>query len=330
MKIGMRLKPVVPHSLPPRKLDWKPLVPSLGAAREALARYDETLARTPKELLKIFLWAESAYSLRGQQIEAGLKEILCFAADKSASETRAPLLQKIIQYHAALSHAASSPKTQPLDAPFLCRLHALVKQDGPNPKEIGNIRTHQNWIGPEGQSIKKATFLPPAPTRVAGALRSLNSYLRSKQPDPLVQTALYFAQFLIIHPFMDGNGRIARILIPLLLWKKGLLSSPSLFLSSYFEEHRTSYFQKLYQITENNAWEDWIIYFLKGIAIQSQRHKRQAEKILELSSEVPAAALELFEHPAQSRKNPFLLKKKILIESPKGLYLFEPLFKIVQ
>ena len=326
----MALKPAIPRSLPPETLTWKAIVPALGAARSDLARYDETLARTPKELLKIFLWAESAYSLRGQQIEAGLKEILCYAADKTAPEARAPLLQKIIQYHAALSHAASSPKNQPLDIPFLCRLHALVKQDGPNPKEIGKIRTHQNWIGREGQSIEKATFLPPAPARVPAALRSLNRYLRSKQPDPLVQTALYFAQFLIIHPFMDGNGRIARILIPLLLWKKGLLSAPSLFLSSYFEEHRTSYFQKLYQITENNAWEDWVNYFLKGIAIQSQRHKRQSEKILELSKELPAAALPLFEQPAQSRKKPLLLKKKILIESPKGLYLFEPLFKIVQ
>lgn len=326
----MALKPAIPRSLPPETLDWKALVPSLGAARDALARYDETLRKTPKELLKIFLWAESVHSLRGQQIEAGLKETLCYAANKSASEARAPLLQKIIQYHAALLHAASSSKNQPLNAPFLCRLHALVKQDGPNPKEIGKIRTHQNWIGPEGQNIEKATFLPPSPARVPAALRSLNRYFRSKQSDPLVQTALYFAQFLIIHPFMDGNGRVARILIPLLLWKKELLSSPSLFLSRYFEEHRTSYFQKLYQITENNAWEDWVIYFLKGIAIQSQRHKKQAEKILELSKELPAAALPLFEHPAKSRKKPFLLKKKILIESPKGLYLFEPLFKIVQ
>ena len=327
MKCNMKLKPAIPRSLPLKNLNWAALVPSLGAARDALARYDETVRRTPKQLLKIFQWAESAHSLRGQQIEASLKEILCFAFDPTAAETRAPLLQKIIHYQEALSLAS---KRQPLDIPFLCRLHALIKKDGPNPKEIGRIRMSQNWIGPEGQTIEKATFLPPSPARIPAALDSLSRYFRSNDLDPLVQIALYFAQLLIIHPFMDGNGRVARTLIPLLLWKKGLLSQPALYLSRYFEEHRASYFQKLFQITENNAWEEWVIYFLNGIAIQSGRHKTQAEKILALSSELPAAALPLFEHPVQRTKNRSLLKKKILTESPKGLYLFEPLFKIVQ
>lgn len=323
----MKRKPAIPRPLPLKKLKWEALVPALGAAHGALARYDETLQKTPQHLIKIFQWIESAHSLRGQQIEASLKEILCYSADPTASETRAPLLQKIIHYQKALSLAS---KRQPLDIPLLCRLHALIKKDGPNPKEIGRIRTTQNWIGPEGQSIEKATFLPPSPARIPAALHSLNRYFRTKDLDPLVQTALYFAQLLIIHPFMDGNGRVARILIPHLLSKKGLLSKPSLFLSRYFEEHRTAYFQKLFQITENNAWEEWVIYFLNGIAIQSHRHKTQAEKILALSSKLPAAALPLFEHPVQRKKNEIFLKKKILIESPKGLYLFEPLFKIVQ
>ncbi len=99
---------------------------------------------------------------------------------------------------------------------FFCAIHALIKQDHPNPQEVGQIRSRQNWIGPEGAPREDAYFLPPPPGKVLPLLRNLESYLKEDSPDPLVQLAIGFAQFLVIHPFMDGNGRVSQSLGSLL------------------------------------------------------------------------------------------------------------------
>jgi Fic family protein len=103
------------------------------------------------------------------------------------------------------------------------------------------------------------------------AMRNCLAYCNRKTQDPLVQIAIVIAQLLIIHPFMDGNGRVARILATLLIYKKGLLAQPVLFLSSYFQAHRKTYIRKLYEITEKGKWEEWILFFLKGVKQQAKK-----------------------------------------------------------
>ncbi len=152
-----------------------------------------------------------------------------------------------------------------------CKIHAIVKQDGPNPQDIGKIRTRQNWIGPEGSPIEKAYFFPPPPSDLAKHLRALEWYLAKTDLDPLVQIAIAFAQFLAIHPFMDGNGRVARILVPIFAVKKKLLRHPVLFLSPYIKKTRSLYMRRLFEITEKNQWEGWILYFLKAVEISARR-----------------------------------------------------------
>jgi cell filamentation protein, protein adenylyltransferase len=317
----MRIKNCVPHRLPLSKLDWGRIVPFLGIAREALGRYDETLKKSPPDLFELFKWQESVSSLRGQNIEADVEEAFQFATERSNEETRHPLLEKIVHAQEGLEWAIRQGRNQTFGDPFFCKLHAIVKQDAPNPKEIGRFRKRQNWIGPQGRPIEEAYFFPPQAKKVKRCMSSLHRYMKKKDKDPLVQLAIFFAQFLIIHPFMDGNGRVVRIFIPLFLWKKRLLSQPLFFLSRYFEDHRLEYFRKLFNISEKNAWENWIVYFLKGVAEQSLRLQEQAEKFQELYRKLSAElgekkAVELFKKPIQSKR--------------KGLVLFEPLFKIIR
>jgi Fic family protein len=262
----MRITPFVPERLPIKDLDWASLVPYIGEAREALARYDEALKTASAKRLETIAWEESIASLRTLDLHADLEEVLRYAKKKSKRSLK---LQKIIQAKTGLSFAIAWAKKRPINTAFYCRLHAIVKQDAPNQKEAGRLRARQNWIGPQGCSIDEAYFYPPEAKKVKKYLLALNAYARGKEKDPIVQAAILFAQFLIIHPFMDGNGRVARIAIPLFLMKKGLLSKPYLFMSEYFAAHRLAYFQKLFNISEKRAWEDWIIYFLKGVAEQS-------------------------------------------------------------
>lgn len=264
------IKPCTPQRLPPRNLDWKLLVPLIGEARAALARYDALLSDASPTLFEELKWKESIASLKGQNIKTSLKEMVQFSRDLSAEETRFPFLLKIANAKKGLDFAIRWAKSKPLGIPFFCRLHSIVKSDAPNAKEIGKLREKQNWIGPHGKGIEDAYFLPPPPKLVKRHLSALIRYSNGKEKDPLVQLAIFFAQFLIIHPFMDGNGRVARIFIPIFLWKKGLLSKPFFFLSSYFEKHRLQYFQKLFDISENNDWESWVVYFLKGVIEQSR------------------------------------------------------------
>lgn len=317
----MKIDHCIPIRLPPKHLDWHRLAPALGQAREALARYDEILKRIPASILEILKWEEAISTIRSQNIHTDLMELLHFAIDGAAEEKRAALLQKTLNAKKGLDFAIQWAHKKSLNLSFFCKIHAILKQDAPNLEEIGRLRKRQNWIGAEGCPIEEAYFFPPPARLLARCIKDCLSYQRKKE-EPLVQLAILFAQFLIIHPFMDGNGRVARNYIPAFLYKKKLLSKPFLFLSGYFEDHLLQYFQKLYAISEENDWESWILYFLKGVAIRSQRLKTQAEGLdalyLKVSQEDP------FIHPVS------LKKKKILTENSKGLFVFEALFDAIR
>ncbi len=239
----MKLKPCRPSLLPLKKLDWKALIPEIGQAREALARYDEQLKKATQTAIEKKQQQEATSTIHG-----GAKREIAFA--KAA-------LDFAILY--AKRHAPSSVS-------FFCKVHAILRQDGVDLAEIGKIRKKQNWIGPKDKPIEEGYFCPPKAEHVPRLLANLCRYMKSRELDPLVQLAIFVGQFLIIHPFMDGNGRVARIFIPIWLWKKGLISRPAFFMSGFFESRRTAYFQKLNSITETKSWEEWIRFFLQGMA----------------------------------------------------------------
>lgn len=328
------MKTCTPHRLPLQKLDWISLISLIGQAREAVGRFDEVLKKIPEPALEILKWEEAIASLRAQRIEATLAEVLSFALEREGEEKRTSLLQKILHAYEGLTFSVNWAKKHPfLNLPFYCRLHSIIKRNAPNPKEIGALRERQNWIGPYGCKIEEAYFYPPPAKKVKTYLQMLNRYGQKREKEPLVQIAIFFAQFLIIHPFMDGNGRMGRILIPLFLTKKQLLSKPYLFLSSYFEKRRLLYSQKLFYISEKEAWEEWIAYFLKGVIEQAQIGKEKCEILYRLFCKTKKAvgekeALHLFSQPVRKEKSPLLLKKELLTERRPGLYFFEPLLAL--
>jgi Fic family protein len=136
-------------------------------------------------------------------------------------------------------------------------------------KAPGEFRRIQNWIGRPGAGIEQATFLPPSPEMLLPALDAWEKYIHAEEKDPLVQLALVHAQFEIIHPFLDGNGRVGRLVIPLFLKEKGLLAQPHFYLSAYFEAHREQYYERLGAITAENDWQGWVVFFLNALAEQA-------------------------------------------------------------
>jgi Fic family protein len=172
------------------------------------------------------------------------------------------------------------------------------------------FRSSQNWIGPAGCTLADASFIPPPPDRLLECLGAWEEFLHDSALPPLVQIALAHAQFEAIHPFLDGNGRVGRLLITLLLIEKGILPSPLLYLSAYFDAARDAYYGHLFAITERGEWEAWLAYFFAGVAQQADDAVRRIQRLDELfaawrlrlgkeQSRLPQQALDLF------AENPF-------------------------
>jgi Fic family protein len=143
----------------------------------------------------------------------------------------------------------------------------------------GEFRRIQNWIGPRGATVATARFVPPPPNEVPGCLAAWERYLHERDLPPLLQAALLHYQFEAIHPFIDGNGRVGRLMIMLFLMERSVLPSPLLYLSAFFEASRGDYYDLLTGVTERDDWKSWILYFLAGVAEQSKDALGRVEKI---------------------------------------------------
>ncbi|MBI2743925.1 MAG: Fic family protein [Chlamydiales bacterium] len=247
------IRPNRPEKLPlRRKIEWKGLDKLLGEAYLTLGKF-EALSATP-EAKKIIL----SHLVR----EEALGSIHSHAAQKKVMQLKS--------YEKALSRAMRQISHRTISLTLMREIHGIVKKDLGEPRDIGRFRTRQNWIGPIGKTIESAYFLPPSPDLLLPSMKNLIHYLRISKDDKLLQIAIFTAQLLIVHPFMDGNGRVARVLIPLLFYKKKLLSSPLFFMSRYIKMNRITYFKTLYSVSENKDWRGWIEFFLKGVIEQGE------------------------------------------------------------
>jgi Fic family protein len=186
-------------------------------------------------------------------------------------------------YRTAMSDAVGWIGKSGITLEVICRIHRQllegVRGHGMTP---GKIRSTQNFIGHHGQPMEKAIYIPPTPADLHPALEAFEAYLGVAQRDIIVQTAMAHAQFELLHPFLDGNGRVGRILIPLLLHEKGLISSPTFYISEYFEENRRAYYDRLGALSEKNDWQGWVEFFLTAVVEQAERNTRRAADILKL------------------------------------------------
>jgi Fic family protein len=295
---GNTVKPVLPSKLPASEVQWEQLIPALGRANRALARYDGILFSVPDPaiLLSPLTTQEAVLSSRIEGTQATLNEVLRFeAGDEPALESRRFDIQEIINYRAALRRAEESLRARPFNLNLLLELHShlLDSVRGRN-KARGHFRRVQNWIGSPGSTVEQADFVPPDPSVLMAYLDNWEKYYHSDRPDPLVQLAIVHAQFEIIHPFLDGNGRIGRILIPLFLFEKHLLSQPMFYLSAYFDEHRDEYVARLRALGgSDQAWNAWIEFFLTAVETQALRNADKARDIKALYDRLKAQVIEL-------------------------------------
>jgi Fic family protein len=281
------MKPFIPQPLPIADIRWERLIPLIGPANRSIALYDGILygVPNPQVLLSPLTTQEAVLSSRIEGTQATLGEVLKFeAGEKPEEEARRLDILEIMNYRRALRHAEKSLKTRPFNLNLLLELHSILLENvRGRDKGRGQFRTVQNWIGAPGTPIEVASFIPPEPTAVQPALHEWEKYYHAERPDSLVQLAIVHAQFEIIHPFVDGNGRLGRMLIPLFLCEKKLLSRPVFYLSAYLDENRDEYINKLRTLgAQPDAWNEWIAFFLRALDRQARVNADKARSIIDL------------------------------------------------
>jgi len=279
------MNPYKPDILPLQNLDWSRLISLTGEANRKLAHYDGILQTMPNPVLLLspLRTQEAVLSSRIEGTQATLEEVLRFEADPKTETARYKDIHEVLNYQKATSLAVKEMKTRPISLNLIKNMHSVLLQSvrGEN-RARGEFRKIQNWIGKPGSTIEQARFIPPSPADLPVYLDNFEKYIHYDEKDKLVQLAIVHAQFEILHPFLDGNGRIGRILIPLFLFEKKILSVPMFYISAFFESNRDEYYNKLKAITDNKEWESWIVFFLKGIISQSEKNIEKAKAILEL------------------------------------------------
>lgn len=275
----------VPHPLPPQlTLTWE-LVKQLSEADRALSEL-AGIARTlpnPHLLIGPFIRREAVLSSRIEGTQASLSDLLYFEAS-GAIDPKSPDVREVSNYVRAMEYGLARLKKLPVSLRLFRELHehlmAGVRGDRLTP---GEFRRSQNWIGPAGCTLMNATYVPPPVDEMHDALGQLEQYLHAPSALPLlIRLAGIHYQFEAIHPFLDGNGRIGRLLMMLLLCSEGALSEPLLYLSAYFEQHREDYYRLLLGVSQAGRWDEWISFFLQGVAEQSKDAIGRSEQLLTL------------------------------------------------
>lgn len=282
---------------PPADLDWPRLIPYLGPAAAAVARYDGMLAAVPNPsvLLSPLTTQEAVLSSRIEGTQATMGEVLEFEAGQQAtSPERREDIQEVLNYRAAMREAVGLLTELPLSQRVIREAHKVLLEGvrGQN-KSPGDYRRIPNWIGPAGCSMEDARFVPIDADKLPGAMSAWEKYAHSDAPDKLVQLAILHAEFEVLHPFLDGNGRLGRMLVPLFLWQKDLIRQPMFYISAYFEARRDEYYDGLLAISKEGNWTGWCRFFLEAVRSQAEDNLVKVQGILALYNEMKVRVPEM-------------------------------------
>jgi Fic family protein len=288
------LDPYVPEKLPLRDglIDWAAHVTLIGKANAALARYDGILQGivNPQVLLSPLMTQEAVLSSKIEGTITSMEEVLEFEASPNVklSQDKRDDLQEVLNYRRAMETAINDMDRRPICINLILGLHRILLSEvvRGEDKTPGSVRTTQNYIATPGTPIELAKFVPPAPQNVMPALHNWEKYVHAEEKDSLVQLAVLKAQFELIHPFRDGNGRIGRMLVPLIMYGKELLSSPMFYISGYLERNREVYYDRLNSISRSADWNSWISFFLQAVLEQAEENNRKAKAIIILYNQM--------------------------------------------
>jgi Fic family protein len=255
----------------------------LSQADQALGRLDgcASILPNPDFFVAMYVRYEAVLSSQIEGTQSTLEDLLKF---ESEGNDDVKDVAEVVNYVSAMNHGLARLADLPLSLRLIREIHAELLRDGRGSRfETGVFRHTQNWIGPSGCTLMTAAFVPPPPHELLPALGEFEKFLHSEAPMPaLLHCGLAHAQFETIHPFLDGNGRVGRLLITFLLCQRGILHKPLLYLSHYFKQHRAEYYDRLMAVRTSGHWEEWLKFFLRGVAEVSQDATRTSRKILDL------------------------------------------------
>ena len=285
---GEVVRAFVPPPLPPEpSIDVLALLERLSLAERALGRLDGITMLLPRQELFLYMYVrkEAVLSSQIEGTQSTLSDLLRFETEAQRGQ---PIddIREVSNYVDAMIYGLERLEDLPLSLRLIREMHARLLQSGRGgTKSPGEFRRSQNWIG--GTRPGNALFVPPPPTEMAGCLDALERFMyeeNSRLP-ALIKAGLLHVQFETIHPFLDGNGRIGRLLVTLYLCINGVLRKPLLYLSLYLKTHRADYFRLLQEVREQGAWEAWLDFFLTGVAETANQAFEAATRIVELFKE---------------------------------------------
>jgi Fic family protein len=282
---GEKLRAFVPPPLPPGPpLELSGLLERLSAADRALGRLDGISQLLPDKELFLYMYVrkEAVLSSQIEGTQSTLNDLLRFESEAAAG---APIddIREVSNYVSAMMHGLERLQIFPLSLRLIREMHAILLDSGRGSTMApGEFRTTQNWIG--GTRPGNAAYVPPPPHLLSPALDHFEKFMHAETPSipPLVKAGLLHVQFESIHPFLDGNGRLGRLLVTLFLCAQGVLREPMLYLSLYFKTHRAAYYRLLQEVRERGAWEAWLEFFLEGVAETANQAFETAIGITEL------------------------------------------------
>ncbi|HEX5438928.1 MAG TPA: Fic/DOC family N-terminal domain-containing protein [Gemmatimonadaceae bacterium] len=282
---------------PPASLDWPRLIPLIGPASVAVARYDGILSAIPNSgvLLSPLITQEAVLSSRIEGTQATMGEVLAFEAGKDvATPAQRADIHEVLNYRAAMREAEQLLLELPFSLRVVRDAHRVLLSGvrGEN-KDPGEYRRVPNWIGPQGCKIDAARYVPISAEKLPGALSAWERYAHSEEADRLVQLAILHAEFEALHPFLDGNGRIGRMLVPLFMWQTGLIQRPMFYISAFFEARRDSYYERLLAVSRDDDWTGWCAFFLKAVRTQAEDNLTRARAIFDLYQDLKRRAPEM-------------------------------------
>ena len=304
----------LPNPLPPSlEISWE-LANHISEADRALSELAGVARTLPNPHLFAIPFAkkEAVLSSMIEGTLASLSDLFYFEALARVAPSGSQDVKEVRNYVAAMEYAIERIKDFPISIRLFREIHKILMRDTRGEHLTpGELRTSQNWIGSPNCTLMDSTFVPPPAYEMKQSLGDLEKYLHANSVlPPLVRMAIVHYQFEAIHPFLDGNGRIGRLLITLLLCKEELLPVPLLYLSAYFERYRSEYYRLLLEVSQKGSWNDWISFFLRGVAEQSRDAIDRAYKLFELrksyvnqfsmarsSSLILHLIEELFSHP---------------------------------
>jgi len=317
---GEKVRAYVPCPLPPiPPVELGPLQADLEVANQAVGRLDGIASVLPDPPLFLYMYVrkEALLSSQIEGTQSSLSDLLMFESDEAPG---VPLddTREVSNYVAAMDHGLQRLRGDfPLSLRLLREIHAILLAHGRGEdKDPGEFRSSQNWIG--GTRPGNALYVPPPPHLVLDCMGALETFIHADTPDLplLVKAALVHVQFETIHPFLDGNGRLGRLLITFLLCERGVLREPLLYLSLYFKQNRQTYYDRLQAVREQGDWEAWLAFFLRGVIVTAGQAIATARAILQLFARDRALIEPIGRAAATALRLHQLLQRRALVTIP--------------